>query len=575
MRRALPCPRLLPLALVLLALPALVRTAGREARAEEKAPRAPHAREVRSTPAMPTSAWRKDAPGATPERGDTALLTLISDVDSLNPYTSSSADASYIQDMIFPRLMEEQADYYDGPPSFTPQVALSWAPGADGLSWRFTLRECTWSDGVPITAEDLRFAWEAARHPAVGWVSASIVDFIADVEVHGPREVTVRFTERYPYQLMDINDVHILPKHVFGKVPFEQWQKVGSWEEQARTSGGPWLLERVVANQEVSLVRNPRWWEPGKPYLDRVVWKVQGNMETNLNALLAGDVDTMMSVLPKDAGRVLADEDVLLYTYVTRAMGWIGWNTRKAPFDDARVRRAMTHAIDRENIVESIWYGYAQVAAPIVIRSMWASDRSLQPLEFDPDAAERLLDEAGWKRGADGVRAKDGARLAFPLVTNAGNEVRKKVCEYVQANLREVGVEVEIRLQDFNQMSTQLKKHNFDAFVGGMNFATKVDGKPIFHSSAADGRFNYVDFRDARVDAIIDQARLMGDKEAARPLWAEMQRIFHEQQPYTPLYEPRGLVAIHKRFRNVNVTSLRPTHNLHEWWVPRAEQKVK
>jgi peptide/nickel transport system substrate-binding protein len=325
----------------------------------------------------------------------------------------------------------------------------------------------------------------------------------------------------------------------------------------------------------VAFVRNPRWFEAGKPYLDRVVWKVQGNMETNLNALLAGDVDYMQSVLPKDADRVLEDGDLLLYSYVTRSMGWIGWNTRKAPFDDARVRRAMTHAIDRENIVESIFYGYAKIAGPIIISSMWASNPDIQPLEFDPDAAEALLEEAGWKKGPDGIRVKDGKRLAFPLVTNAGNEVRKKICEYAQSNLREVGAEVEIKLMDFNQMSGQLKRHNFDAFVGGMNFATKVDGKPIFHSTAAEGRFNYVDFRNERVDAIIDQARLMSDKEAARPLWCELQQIMHQEQPYSPLYEPRGLVAVHKRFRNVNVTSLRPTHNLGEWWVPKAEQRVK
>ncbi len=457
----------------------LVAPGSRPATAEEPAV---HPREVRSSAEMPTRAWRQDPAGTKPERGDTAILTLITDVDSLNPYTSSSADASNLHDMIWPRLMEEQADYYAGPPSFTPFVAASWTYGEDGLSISFTLREAAWSDGTPITGDDVRFSWEAAKHPGVAWNSASIVDFIADIEVRSPREITVKYTERYPYQLMDINDVHILPRHVFGKVPFDQWQKVGTWDEQAKVSGGPWLLDKNVPNQEVAFVRNPRFWDPEKPYLERVVWKVQGNMETNLNAMLAGDVDFMLSVPPKDAGRVLADEDLLLYTYVTRAIGWIGWNTRKAPFDDVRVRRAMTHAIDRENIVEAIFYGYAQVAGPIIIRSLWASDHAIEPLEFDPEASEKLLEAAGWKKGADGVRAKDGKRLSFALVTNAGNEVRKKICEYVQSNLREVGVEVELRPQDFNQMTQQLKRHNFEAFVGGMYVATKVDGKAIFHS---------------------------------------------------------------------------------------------
>jgi peptide/nickel transport system substrate-binding protein len=419
----------------------------------------------------------------------------------------------------------------------------------------------------------VRFSWLAARDPKVAWTSRSIVDYITDVEVHSPTEFTAHFSETYPYQVMDMNDVHVIPKHVFGKVPFEQWQG-RSWNEEAKVSGGPWLLEKYTPNTEISFVPNPKYWDTGKPYLSRAVFKIQGSMETNLTALLAGDVDFMLSVTPKDAKRVLEDGDLLLYTYQTRTIGWIGWNTKKAPFDDARVRRAMTMGIDRENIVESILYGYGKVAGPVIIRSMWASDKSIQPLEFDPDAAEKLLDEAGWKRDGD-ERKKDGKTLAFSIVTNAGNDVRKKICEYVQANLRDIGVKVELKLQDFNQMSQQLKRHTFEAYVGGMSVATKVDGKPIFHSAGAQGGYNYPDYANKRVDEIIDQARLMSDQKVAKPLWDEMQQLMDKDQAYTTVYEPRGLVGLSKRFRNVQVTALRALTNLHEWWVPKGEQRFK
>lgn len=533
-----------------------------------------HPNELASPDDLPTMAWRKDPPGTVPERGDTAVLTLLADIDGFNPFTSQSAEASEVQELIWPRLMIEQPDYFAGPPSFAPNIALSWKEGEDRRSIRFSLRACTWSDGTPITAEDVRFSWQAARDPKVAWNSASIVDYITDVEVHAPREFTVRYSEPYPYQLMDINDVHVLPKHVFGKVPFEQWQG-RSWNEEAKLSGGPWLLASYVPNTEIAFVPNPTYWDVGKPYLARAVLKIQGSMETNLTALLSGDVDFMNSVTPKDAQRVLDDGDLLLYTYQTRAIGWIGWNTKRAPFDDARVRRAMTLAIDRENIVESVFYGYAKVAGPVIIRSMWASDPTIEPLPFDPAAAERLLDEAGWRKGADGMRAKDGKPLAFALVTNQGNVVRKKIGEYVQSSLRGLGVSVDLRIQDFNQMSQQLKRHAFEAYVGGMYVATKVDGKPIFHSAGASGGYNYPDYANPRVDAIIDQARVLADKTVAKPLWAEMQRLLDADQAYTTLYEPRGLVGLSKRFRNVQVTSLRALTNLHEWWVPKAEQKSR
>lgn len=565
-----------PAAVAALAALLLLPPAGSAEEGQGPAARPAHPREVRNRPETPTEAWRRDPPGATPVKGDTAVLTLLSDIDGFNPYISSSAEAHDVQELIFPRLMEEQPDYYAGPPTFVPHLVEALpTPGADGLSLRFRLREITWSDGAPLTSEDVRFSWQAARDDKVAWVSRSIVDFITDVEVHSPREFTVRYSAAYPYQLMDVNDVTILPRHVFGKVPFDQWQGFGTWEAQARVSGGPWLLERYVANQEIAFVPNPRYGDGSKPYLSRVVFRVQGNMETNLNALLSGDVDYMQSVLPKDAQRVLDDGDVLLYTYVNRAIGWIGWNCTRAPFDDLRVRRALSLAIDRENIVESVLYGYARPAGTVIISSMWASHQGLAPLEYDPDAAEALLEEAGWTRGEGGVRRKGGKPLAFVLVTNQGNDVRKKICEYVQASLKDVGAQVDIRLQDFNQMSQQLKQHNFDAYVGGMYVATKVDGKPTFHSSSAVGGFNYPGYANARVDAIIDQARVMSDFKAAKPLWDELQTIMAAEQPYSPLYEPKGLVGVHKRFRNVRATAPRPTFNLHEWWVPAAEQRFK
>lgn len=566
-----PARRLLPALascalLVLPGLPSAARAADRPL----------HKNEVRHTAQEPTEAWRKDAPGVTPEKGDTAVLTLLSDIDGFNPYISSSADAHDVQELIFPRLMEEQPDYYAGPPSFKPNlVADQPVPGADKRSLRFTLRELTWSDGTPLTAEDVRFSWQAARDDKVAWTSRSIVDFILDVKVESPREFTVSYSEAYPYQLMDINDVSILPRHVFGKIPFEQWQGYGTWEKEARVSGGPWVLDKYVPNQEITFLPNPRYWDAGKPYLSRVVFRVQGNMETNLNALLSGDVDYMQSVSPKDAQRVLDDGDVLLYSYVNRTISWIGWNCGRAPFDDAQVRRALSMAIDRENIVEAVLYGYAKPAGALIISSMWATNTKIAPREYDPDAAEKLLDAAGWTRSGDGVRSKGGKPLRFALVTNAGNDVRKKICEFVQSSLKDIGVEVDLRLQDFNQMSQQLKKHDFDAYVGGMSVATKVDNKPIFHSKGAEGGFNYPGYKNARVDAIIDQARVMADFQAAKPLWDEMQQIMDAEQPFSALYEPKGLVGLSKRFRNVRVTAPRPTYNLHEWWVPKAEQRFK
>ncbi len=231
-----------------------------------------------------TEAVKKAPEGSTPVSGGKAVLMLLGDIDSLNPFTSSSAAASQIHDLLYPRLFIEQPDYGQGPPSFVPNIALKAEPTADGLGLTITLRDATWSDGTPITADDVHFSWQAARSSEVAWVNASIVDVIEDIQVESPKVFTVRYAKKYPYQQMDINDVQVLPKHSFGKVPFAQWQTHGRWEEQAKVAGGPFQLKQLKASQEVVLSRNPRYWKEGRPYLDELIFRIIPDQRTQLTS---------------------------------------------------------------------------------------------------------------------------------------------------------------------------------------------------------------------------------------------------------------------------------------------------
>ncbi len=518
---------------------------------------------------------QKPAPaGAKPTRGGHVVISLLSDPDSLNPYTSTVREAHDIQDLIYPHIALEEPDYDKGPPTFKPGLATKWKHAADGMSIRFTLRTAQWSDGPPITAEDVRFSWQAARDPEVDWRSASsIASEIVDVEVHGPTDLTVRYRRQYPYQLMDISDIRILPKHVYAKVPFAAWRTKGLWLDQAKISGGPWLLQTYTKNQEIVFVPNPKYWDTGKPYLDKVVFRIYESTDTMVEALLAGGIDLMQAVTPERVREVLEHPQLEIYSFISRRYGAIAWNCGRWPFDDPRVRRAMTLAIDRENIVESLFYGFAEVPRSHIISSLWAFEPNLPRLDFDLDAAEALLAEAGWKKNKAGVLEKDGKAFEFTLLTNAGNKVRIEIMDYVQATLKDIGVEVKLKTQDGNQFFEALKSHEYDAGVHGMGVATKVDMRSMWHSAGADGGYNVANYRNKEVDAIIDKARVMTDLEASRPLWSEMQRIVWEEQPETMLYESRSIIGLNKRFQNVRMTSLRTLDNLHEWWIAPDEDR--
>jgi peptide/nickel transport system substrate-binding protein len=502
--------------------------------------------------------------------GGQVVLAMLSDPDSLNPYLSTSADTNDLLHQVFPRLMEEAPDFAKGPPEFHPYLAESWKQSEDERKITFKLRpDAYWSDGVPITAEDVRFSWATAKDKDVAWSGNSIKDFITNVVVVDPKTVTLEYSEVYPYQLMDANDGDIVPAHVFGKIPYADWKTKGSWTAEAGVGGGPYRVVEYVSQQQVVLEANPRYWRKGFPRIPKIVVRVIKDQDGMRDAFLSGGTDVLYTARPQDVKRYQETGRYRFFKHASRAFTYVGWNCERAPTDDRDVRRAFTLAINRADLVESLYYGFAKVGVSPIIRAFWAHDPSLEPWPYDPEEAKRLLDSKGWKPGPDGVRTKDGRRLALTATTNAGNQMRVQALTRIQANLREVGADVKIEQVEHTTWVERLRTHDVDAWYGGWNVATKIDEKPTWHS-ASRGRdgFNWGSYVNPRVDEIIDQARVMTDFDAAKPLWREFERIVHEDQPYTFVAEPMQLNFYRREIRNVKSTAAPgPYANLEEWWL--------
>jgi peptide/nickel transport system substrate-binding protein len=248
------------------------------------------------------------------------------------------------------------------------------------------------------------------------------------------------------------------------------------------------------------------------------------------------------------------------------------WNVKRWPVDDPDVRRALTMAIDREDLVESLYVGYADVATSPIISSFWAHDEAMKPLPFDPEEATKILESKGWKKGGDGILAKDGKRFEVTILTNSVNELRVKACTKIQAYLKAVGVDMKIELVEPNQLSERERKHDFQSAYGAWYSATKVDEKVTWHSSSrGDDGYNYVDYENKRVDELIEKARLIPDFKAAKPLWVEFQRLIDKDQPYTFVAEPRLLNAYHKKIRGIVSAAIGPYLNIEDWWIEGRE----
>ena len=218
------------------------------------------------------------APSGDAPPEDTTLVVAYSiDIEGVNELLlAPTAIHSALQYFaLFLPLLEEQADYQEGPPTFTPRLAESYTFSEDRLQVTLKLRtDVVWSDGVPVTAEDVRWTWQAQMHPDVAWNYVESKNRISDVEVIDPHTVVFHFTESYPSQLLDINQGVILPKHAWSQLPFDQWRENGAWFTENLVVNGPFTLESWEPQQRFVLARNEQYFEPDVPKLDRIVFEI-------------------------------------------------------------------------------------------------------------------------------------------------------------------------------------------------------------------------------------------------------------------------------------------------------------
>jgi len=522
----------------------------------------------RPEPAPSATVPTPDVRPEEPRPGGTVVVGILTDVDNWNPFLVATANAEDILALLYPTLAVEQVDYRDHPPSFEPNLAESWEFSADGLRLTFHIRpEATWSDGVPVSSRDVVFSWKARTSPVLGWGGAELEDRIASVEALDPRTVRFTFRHTYPYQLMDANDGPIVPAHAWEAIPFEEWERT-DWA--ARTlSAGPFELVSHESQQQIVFRRNPRYWKQGRPYLERIVWRILPDQTNLLTQLKTGAIDLMEGIPPREAGHVRQHPRLELIVFSDRTYGYVGWNNRSGLFRDRRVRRALSLAIDRTTLLETVLRGFGRLGVGPVLSTMWAFNHDLQPLPFDPAEAVRLLAEAGWRdRDGDGVLDRRGRPFRFELLTNAGNEVREDMVVLIRDQLARVGIEVMPRFIEWGALISRLQRGDFDAYVSAWREATQVDLAPIWHSAPpGEPTMNWVGYANPEVDRLLSKGGRLPTIEAQKPVLDRIQELIVRDQPYTFLFEGERLDGLNRRVQNAVINDATPYFNVDEWWV--------
>ncbi len=492
------------------------------------------------------------------ERSDgekTVVVAYSVDMQGVNELTTQSTGVmnALIYHAWFLQLVDEQPDYEEGPPSFEPRLAKSYEFSDDRLDLTFHLRDdVTWSDGVPVTAEDVRWTWQAQTHPEVAWNSAEAKKRITDVEVVDPHTVRFHFSEAYSAQLLDAVLGVVLPKHAWSELPFSQWRQNNPWFLEHLVVNGPFTLESWEPQQRFVIRRNESYYQPGKPEVDRIVFQIAPDKDSRLAMLRSGQAHLEEFVNPADTAVVEADPGLRLLTHIPRFFFFVQWNVSRPLFATKKVRQALTMGIDRQEIVDSLYYGYADPACSPFPSNLWAHNKELKPWPYDPGRAKQLLAEEGWAdTDGDGVLDRDGKPFSFELVTNAESQVRVDILVMVQEHLKRIGVDVRTRSMEFNALLVPLSEHDFDAVMGGLAIDTSLNTEYFFHTNGIASSYNWGMYSNPEMDRLIEEANAQIDPLVAKPLYDQMQALLHEEVPLTFLYEQRRPAGVSNKLQGV------------------------
>jgi ABC-type transport system substrate-binding protein len=334
---------------------------------------------------------------------------------------------------------------------------------------RFVLREgVRWHDGAPFTSRDVVFTYNALMDEKVASPRKPNFDLIQNVEAPGPHEVIV--TYRKPFSpALESWMIGLLPAHILEGKPVEWWADNFN---RHPIGVGPFRFENWKTNESVRLVRYTDYYQ-GAPWLEAVVFRYLPDPISVRLAFLTRQTD-FWSVEPWAVETFVRDPRFQVFQYPSNSYHYVGWNLRNPLFQDLRVRQAFAQAVNVPAMITYILYGNGVQSTGIFLPHFWFANPDITPLPYDPEAAARLLDEAGWKRGPDGIRVKDGKRLAFTLITNQANEIRKDIATLVQDNLGAIGVEVKVEVYEWAVfISRFVNKLEFEAVVLG--WSTGVD----------------------------------------------------------------------------------------------------
>jgi peptide/nickel transport system substrate-binding protein len=440
---------------------------------------------------------------------------------------------------------------------------------ADGRTIVYRLRpQVRWSDGVPVTAQDVIFTLRAILDPKNPIPSHEGYDLIDRAVARDPHTVVFHLKHAWApavttFFSYGFRPQFVLPAHVLAhEAPLAQ----AAFNAAPSVSDGPFLFVSWRRGESLEYRANPHYWR-GEAETPRLDVRVIPDPQTNLVMLRSGQLDWNL-IAPVQQATLQNEPGIAFKSVPTAVVAGLVFNTGHAPLSDGRLRRALALAIDRAAISRKITLGRYPVTDVLQPQFSWAYDPAVREPSYNPRAADALLDAAGWKRGADGMRAKNGQPLSLLYVQFPESMTGVRVATSVQAQLRERGIAVEIKSVSNAQLflpasrGGTLASGAFDMAYVPFTMGSDPDDSSIL---ACNGPSNYMRYCNPAVDALERRALAVPDRPARKAMYGQIQRIVARDVPILYLFNADYVYAYRRELQGFGPNAFLPTWNAAQW----------
>ena len=466
----------------------------------------------------------------------------------VNPIISTDSVSSQITRWIFNSLVT-----YDKDANIKMELAKSYK-FLDEKTLEFELRDdILWSDGEPFSAKDVLFTYETIISPKIYTPYSSSFRHIESVKMINNYKIVVKY--KYPYfNALEIWMMEILPKHILEN----EKDLMTSKFNQSPIGTGPYTLKKFSISNDISINANPNYFVH-KPNIDKMIFHFLPDKSAEFLMLKSKKLD-VGSLNPLQLERQIDEKfkkNFNIYENLAHSYSYIGLNLTHEKFRDKRVRQALSLAIDRDELVDILYFGHGQVCNGPFMPGTGAYNKDIKAPKQNIQKAKKLLKELGYD---------ENNPLEFTLITNTGSS-GGYIAEILQYQLRKSGIIMNLRVMEWQAfLNTVVSPRKFEAVLMAWSLGLKPDAYSIWHSeSAKKGGFNFIGYKNKKVDALIKKAEKIIDQEKFDEIYREIFALITKDNPYLFLVIPNSIIVVNKDIEPVSPSMIGVMHNAIDW----------